>query len=43
LGFVHPLTGEALTFESPLPDDLSRFVAGLDAQAASAAPMLRDA
>jgi len=43
LGFVHPLTGEAMTFESPLPDDLSRFVAGLDAQAAAAAPTSRDA
>jgi len=37
------LTGEAMTFESPLPDDLSRFVAGLDAQAAAAAPTSRDA
>jgi 23S rRNA pseudouridine955/2504/2580 synthase len=31
LGFVHPLTGEAMQFESPLPDELARFVARLDA------------
>jgi len=31
LRFAHPLTGEAMAFESPLPGDLSRFVAGLDA------------
>ena len=31
LRFTHPLTGEAMAFESPLPGDLSRFVAGLDA------------
>jgi hypothetical protein len=37
LGFVHPLTGEAMTFESPLPEDLSRFVTELDAQAAAVA------
>jgi len=30
LGFVHPLTGEAMAFESPLPEDLMRFVARLD-------------
>ena len=34
LGFVHPLTGEAMAFESPLPDDLTRFVARLDAATA---------
>jgi 23S rRNA pseudouridine955/2504/2580 synthase len=39
LGFVHPLTDEAVTFESPLPDDLARFVARLNA----AAPEARDA
>jgi len=26
LGFVHPGSGEALTFESPLPEDMSRLV-----------------
>jgi len=31
LRFTHPLTGEAMAFESPLPGDLARFVAGLDA------------
>jgi len=31
LAFAHPLTGEAMAFESPLPDDLARFVARLDA------------
>jgi 23S rRNA pseudouridine955/2504/2580 synthase len=31
LGFVHPLTGEAMVFESPLPAELARFVARLDA------------
>ena len=30
LGFVHPLTGAAMAFESPLPDDLARFVARLN-------------
>ena len=34
LGFEHPVTGAAMTFESPLPDDLARFVARLDAKAA---------
>jgi 23S rRNA pseudouridine955/2504/2580 synthase len=33
LGFVHPVTGEAMRFESPLPGDLARFVARLDAAA----------
>ncbi|MEO8346174.1 MAG: RluA family pseudouridine synthase [Betaproteobacteria bacterium] len=33
LGFTHPITGEAMAFESPLPDDLARFVARLDAAA----------
>ncbi len=42
LGFVHPLTGKAMSFESPLPADLARFVARLDAATAAAYPM-RDA
>jgi 23S rRNA pseudouridine1911/1915/1917 synthase len=29
LGFVHPTTGKLLTFESPLPADISRLVAAL--------------
>jgi 23S rRNA pseudouridine1911/1915/1917 synthase len=29
LGFEHPITGEALTFTSPLPDDLAQVLAGL--------------
>ena len=29
LSFDHPATGERVVFESPLPDDLSTFVAGL--------------
>jgi len=33
LGFVHPVTGEAMRFESPLPGDLARFIARLDAAA----------
>jgi 23S rRNA pseudouridine955/2504/2580 synthase len=36
LGFVHPLTGAAMHVESPLPDELARFVAGLDAAAVEA-------
>jgi 23S rRNA pseudouridine955/2504/2580 synthase len=36
LGFVHPLTGQPMAFESPLPDDLSRFVARLVAAPADA-------
>ena len=39
LGFVHPLSGEAMAFASPLPDDLARFVARLD----SVPPAARDA
>jgi 23S rRNA pseudouridine955/2504/2580 synthase len=39
LGFVHPVTAKAMRFESPLPGDLARFVARLDA----AAPEPRDA
>lgn len=30
LGFAHPVTGQALSFESPLPDDLRALVALLD-------------
>jgi 23S rRNA pseudouridine1911/1915/1917 synthase len=30
LGFVHPITGEALRFESSLPEDLARLQAGLE-------------
>ena len=29
LGFVHPRSGESLSFESPLPDDLERVLAEL--------------
>lgn len=29
LGFVHPVTGKALHFESPLPEDMNRLVAAL--------------
>jgi len=29
LGFVHPITGEALHFESPLPEDLRQLIAAL--------------
>jgi hypothetical protein len=32
LGFVHPVTGEALVVESRLPPDLAAFVEGLDAE-----------
>ncbi|MEO8754173.1 MAG: RluA family pseudouridine synthase, partial [Casimicrobiaceae bacterium] len=39
LGFTHPITGEPVAFESPLPEDLARFVARLDA----ATPVARDA
>jgi 23S rRNA pseudouridine955/2504/2580 synthase len=31
LGFVHPLSGASMAFESPLPADLMRFVERLDA------------
>jgi 23S rRNA pseudouridine955/2504/2580 synthase len=37
LGFMHPLTGEAMALESPLPDDLARFIETLDTPAAAAA------
>ncbi|MCS6899170.1 MAG: RluA family pseudouridine synthase [Myxococcales bacterium] len=29
LGFVHPITGERLRFETPLPDDMARVLAAL--------------
>ena len=29
LGFTHPVTGELLRFESPLPDDMTRALARL--------------
>lgn len=29
LGFIHPLTGESLQFESPLPDDMQALLAAL--------------
>ncbi len=31
LGFRHPVTGEALRFESPLPEDMARLQEGLAA------------
>jgi len=34
LGFEHPITGEALMFESAMPEDLSRLAAALRAPAA---------
>jgi 23S rRNA pseudouridine955/2504/2580 synthase len=30
LRFTHPVSGEAIEIESPLPGDLARFVARLD-------------
>jgi 23S rRNA pseudouridine955/2504/2580 synthase len=33
--FAHPLTGEAMAFEAPLPADLAGFLAGLDGAAGS--------
>lgn len=38
LGFTHPLTGEALRFEAPLPEDMVRLLAALRGQGASPAP-----
>jgi 23S rRNA pseudouridine1911/1915/1917 synthase len=32
LGFVHPITGEQLRFETPLPDDLLRLETNLGAR-----------
>ena len=29
LGFVHPITGQTMRFESPLPDDMARLALGL--------------
>jgi 23S rRNA pseudouridine955/2504/2580 synthase len=36
LAFAHPLTGEAIALEAPLPRDLASFVASLDAQQGAA-------
>jgi 23S rRNA pseudouridine955/2504/2580 synthase len=36
LGFDHPITGERVDLESPLPPELASLVARLDAQAADA-------
>src|SRR5690606_4582645 len=36
LGFVHPVTGEELHFESPLPRDLARFLDRLSAESKKA-------
>ena len=33
LGFTHPMTGESMRFEMPLPDDLAEFVARLRREA----------
>jgi 23S rRNA pseudouridine1911/1915/1917 synthase len=30
LGFTHPVTGEELTFESPLPTDMAGLLANLE-------------
>lgn len=30
LGFVHPITGKALSFESPLPEDMRQLIAALN-------------
>ena len=35
LGFEHPVTGEELYFESPLPPDMARLAAALAAAAAA--------
>ncbi|MFN9368717.1 MAG: pseudouridine synthase, partial [Planctomycetia bacterium] len=37
LGFVHPVSGAELRFESPLPDDIRRVIARLRRGAADAA------
>ena len=29
LSFDHPITGKALSFEAPLPDDMTHLLAGL--------------
>jgi 23S rRNA pseudouridine955/2504/2580 synthase len=36
LSFVHPGSGESVTFVSPLPEDLARFLARLDGKVANA-------
>lgn len=42
LGFIHPLSGEPLAFEAPLPDDMSALVAALrEAGAGNRAPQTR--
>jgi 23S rRNA pseudouridine1911/1915/1917 synthase len=38
LGFDHPVTGEPLRFEMPLPDDLTQFVARLRHEASTTPP-----
>ena len=38
LGFEHPVTGERMRFESPLPDDLSACLAALRASVGQGAP-----
>jgi 23S rRNA pseudouridine1911/1915/1917 synthase len=32
IGFVHPASGAALTFESPMPADMQRLVSALEAR-----------
>ena len=32
IGFVHPASGAALTFESPMPPDMRRLIAELEAR-----------
>jgi 23S rRNA pseudouridine1911/1915/1917 synthase len=41
LGFEHPLTGDALNFQSPLPADIERLVAGLRTSRAGKPPKAR--
>ena len=36
LGFVHPVTGQALSFESPVPEDMARLIGQLRDGAAKA-------
>lgn len=38
LGFTHPVTGQALRFESPLPDDMRRLIDLLEEATAAHAP-----
>lgn len=37
LGFIHPITGRAIRFESPLPDDMRELLTGLRTEPASLA------